>query len=91
MEILTLAAAALEARVREELTNPVLKNAAEVGETGKSPGARDLPAPNPTTPRPIERSNDVARNGIRPRPRLGRGGSGGGMNGDRDSKLDAMG
>jgi RNA polymerase sigma-54 factor len=95
MEILTLPLMALEARVREELeSNPVLEELeAEVGETEKAP-REDLPSTE---------SNNAEAEGFERLERMsremefdpgdlafGRGGSGGGMNGDRDSKLDAM-
>lgn len=95
MEILQLPLMALEAKVREELeSNPVLEELEqEVTETEKTP-REDMPSTesNDAEAESFERLERMSREmefdpGDIP---FGRGGSGGGMNGDRDSKLDAM-
>ncbi|HKQ47440.1 MAG TPA: RNA polymerase factor sigma-54 [Phycisphaerae bacterium] len=95
MEILTLPLLALEAKVREELeSNPVLEELEpEAPPTDKAP-REDLPASesNNAEAESFERLERMSREmefdpGDLP---YGRGGAGGGMNTDRDSKLDAM-
>ncbi len=95
MEILQLPLLALEAKVREEMeSNPVLEELEpEITETEKTP-REDLPntESNNAEAEGFERLERMSREmefdpGDIP---FGRGGSGGGMNGDRDSKLDAM-
>ncbi len=95
MEILTLPLMALEAKVREELeTNPVLEELEQESTETEKTLREDLPGTeaNNAEAESFERLERMSREmefdpGDLP---FGRGGSGGGMNGDRDSKLDAM-